>query len=58
VIDGVGHSPNVEAPDQTAKLILGFAGAAPIEAVAAPPGKQRAKGKKPPSKRNRPGDGR
>ena len=29
VIDGVGHSPNVEAPDETAKLILDFAGVAP-----------------------------
>ena len=29
LIDGVGHSPNVEAPDETAKLILDFAGVAP-----------------------------
>jgi pimeloyl-ACP methyl ester carboxylesterase len=29
LIDGAGHSPNVEAPDETAKLILDFAGVAP-----------------------------
>jgi len=29
LIDGVGHSPNVEAPAATAKLILDFAGVAP-----------------------------
>ena len=29
LIDGVGHSPNVEAPEETAKLILDFAGVAP-----------------------------
>jgi pimeloyl-ACP methyl ester carboxylesterase len=29
LIDGVGHSPNVEAPKETASLILGFARGAP-----------------------------
>jgi pimeloyl-ACP methyl ester carboxylesterase len=29
LIDGVGHSPNVEKPAETAKLILDFAGAVP-----------------------------
>lgn len=30
VMDGVGHSPNLEAPADTAELILRFAGAAPV----------------------------
>lgn len=34
LIDGVGHSPNVEAPGATAKLILDFAGVAPPAAGA------------------------
>ena len=38
LIDGVGHSPNVEAPAATAKLILDFAGVAP-PAEPAPAGK-------------------
>ena len=42
VIDGVGHSPNVEAPDETAKLILDFAGVAPPPAPDA--GKKGKKG--------------
>lgn len=29
VLDGVGHSPNLEAPAETAELLLRFAGAAP-----------------------------
>jgi pimeloyl-ACP methyl ester carboxylesterase len=29
LIEGAGHSPNVEAPAETARLILGFASAAP-----------------------------
>jgi pimeloyl-ACP methyl ester carboxylesterase len=39
VIDGVGHSPNVESPDETAKLILDFAG---LTAPAAPDSSGRA----------------
>lgn len=30
VIDGVGHSPNVEAPEETTELILDFAGVAGV----------------------------
>jgi hypothetical protein len=26
MIEGVGHSPNVEAPEETAELVLDFAG--------------------------------
>ncbi len=36
LIDGVGHSPNVEAPEETAKLILDFAGVAPPEPAPIP----------------------
>ena len=36
VMDGIGHSPNLEAPADTAELILRFAGAAPV-APPAPP---------------------
>ncbi len=42
LIDGVGHSPNVEAPGETAKLILDFAG---VAAPAAGAGKRRGGGK-------------
>jgi len=45
LIDGVGHSPNVEAPDETAKLILDFAGVAPPAAPAAGGGKKSGGGK-------------
>lgn len=48
LIGGVGHSPNVERPAETAKLILDFAGVAPPETVApaagAGAGKRRAAG--------------
>ncbi len=50
VIDGVGHSPHVEAPGQTAKLILGFAGEsapAPSES-GGPPAASRPDGRKQP----------
>jgi pimeloyl-ACP methyl ester carboxylesterase len=30
VMDGIGHSPNLEAPADTAELVLRFAGAAPV----------------------------
>jgi len=36
LIDGAGHSPAVEAPGETARLILDFAGQAPPGAVAVP----------------------
>ncbi len=42
VIDGVGHSPHVESPEDTAKLILGFAG---DDAPALPDEPARAGGK-------------
>lgn len=40
LIDGIGHSPNVEAPDRTAQLILTFAGDATTQpgARGGPPG--------------------
>ena len=37
LIDDAGHSPAVEAPGETAKLILDFAGQAPPGTVASPP---------------------
>ena len=38
LIDGAGHSPNVEAPEETAKLILDFAGVAPPKLLPIPKG--------------------
>ena len=38
LIDGAGHSPNVEAPEETAKLILDFAGVAPPKLPPIPKG--------------------
>ena len=56
LIDGVGHSPNVESPDETAKLILDFAGlTAPSEPDSSGPGKKRAGDQS--GKRDRPGGG-
>jgi pimeloyl-ACP methyl ester carboxylesterase len=46
LIDGAGHSPNVEAPEETAKLILDFAGVAPPVAPEAGGGKGGQGGKK------------
>jgi pimeloyl-ACP methyl ester carboxylesterase len=48
MIEGVGHSPNIENPEQTARLIIEFANEAGDEAeVRQPPaGKSRGKGKK------------
>ena len=46
LLPGVGHSPNVEVPDQTAELIAGFAGGvepAPTAASGRGTGKQRVK---------------
>lgn len=37
LIDGAGHSPAVEAPDETAQLILDFAGRTPPGSVVSPP---------------------
>ena len=31
ILDGVGHSPNVEAPEETAAMLEGFAGEAEVE---------------------------
>jgi pimeloyl-ACP methyl ester carboxylesterase len=43
-IPGAGHSPNVEKPDETAKLVLDFAAAAPPAVRASPPsGRPRAR---------------
>jgi pimeloyl-ACP methyl ester carboxylesterase len=41
IVDGAGHSPNVEKPDQTARLILRFASAASVP----PPSPTRAGGR-------------
>ena len=43
-LDGIGHSPNVEAPAETAKLILDFAAEAPPAKGAAGGGRQRPAG--------------
>jgi pimeloyl-ACP methyl ester carboxylesterase len=41
LMPGVGHSPNVEAPEETAKLILDFAGVAPPTPVEPSPSKKK-----------------
>jgi len=41
LIDGVGHSPNVESPEETAKLILGFAGLTPLRSLGDGDGKRK-----------------
>lgn len=46
LIDGAGHSPNVERPRETARLILEFAKEAGDEAGARQPPRKRAKAKK------------
>jgi pimeloyl-ACP methyl ester carboxylesterase len=47
LIEGAGHSPNVEKPDQVAKLILEFAGAPGDERLGQPPpGKTQGEPKK------------
>lgn len=38
LIPGVGHSPNVEVPERTAELILGFAKPVPVAEIPEPPG--------------------
>jgi pimeloyl-ACP methyl ester carboxylesterase len=43
-LDGIGHSPNVEAPAETAKLILDFAAEAPPAKGAPGGGRQRPAG--------------
>lgn len=56
VMDGVGHSPNLEAPADTAELILRFAGAAVLsetETEAGPGAKPEAKAKARPKKNSR-----
>jgi pimeloyl-ACP methyl ester carboxylesterase len=47
-IDGAGHSPNVEKPEETARLVLEFAADASDDSIAAPP---------PDIGQNKPGDG-
>jgi pimeloyl-ACP methyl ester carboxylesterase len=42
-VDGAGHSPNVEKPDETARLVLEFAAEAGDEAVSPEPKKTKAK---------------
>src|SRR5262245_5679480 len=41
LIDGAGHSPNVEKPNEVAPLILAFAQAPPPQATAPKPAKQK-----------------
>lgn len=57
VMQGIGHSPNVEAPEDTAQLLLRFAGAAPPPLPEGPTGKSVDKpdAKKPPEDRKNPG---
>jgi pimeloyl-ACP methyl ester carboxylesterase len=55
LIDGAGHSPQVEAPDETAKLILDFAGVAPPEPESSGRGEKRTGGQG--RKRDRAGGG-
>lgn len=47
-IDGVGHSPNVENPDETARLILSFAEAGEVTTASSPPSEKRGKKQKKP----------
>ena len=47
LIDGVGHSPNVEAPAETAKLILDFAGVAPPAEAGSTAGRRRRQARRP-----------
>ncbi len=37
-IEGAGHSPNVERPEETAEQIISFVGDAPLVAPEEPPG--------------------
>jgi hypothetical protein len=52
VIEDAGHSPNVEQPEETARLILDFA----AEAEVARPAAKRTQGKAKPRQRKRGGD--
>src|SRR5262249_49532544 len=49
-IDGAGHSPNVEKPEETARLVLEFAADASDNSIEAPPpdiGQNKPGGNKP-----------